>query len=132
MVIPTFAFLSDMYIWTILNTANASFLRFFSFTKVKGLLMDSACQERTSFKDIFFLKIPFFCILRLLTAKFSKSVNVPADSVECMLAETERVEPVLSDICDWDMGSWCLWGPSTKSLWMICIGAALPGRGGGG
>ena len=56
-------------------------------------LMDSACQDRTSFKDIFFRKIPFFWMLRLLAAKFSKSVNVPADSVECMLAETERVEP---------------------------------------
>ena len=32
-------------------------------------------------------------MLRLLAAKFSKSVRVPADKVEWMLADTERVEP---------------------------------------
>ena len=56
-------------------------------------LIDSAVQERTSLRDIFFLKSPFFWMLRLLAAKFSRSVRVPADSVEWMLAETERVEP---------------------------------------
>ena len=56
-------------------------------------LMDSSCQLRTSFSDIFFLNSPFFWMLRLLAAKFSKSVSVPADRVEWMLADTERVEP---------------------------------------
>ena len=56
-------------------------------------LIDSAVQERTSLRDIFFLKSPFFWMLRLLAAKFSRSVRVPADNVEWMLAETERVEP---------------------------------------
>ena len=56
-------------------------------------LIASACQLRTSFSDIFFRKIPFFWMLRLLAAKFSKSVRVPAESVEWMLADTERVEP---------------------------------------
>ena len=56
-------------------------------------LIDSAVQERTSLRDIFFLKSPFFCILRLLAAKFSRSVRVPADRVEWILADTERVEP---------------------------------------
>lgn len=56
-------------------------------------LIDSSCQLRTSLSDIFFLKSPFFWMLRLLAAKFSKSVRVPADKVEWMLADTERVEP---------------------------------------
>ena len=43
--------------------------------------------------DIFFLNSPFFWMLRLLAAKFSKSVRVPADKVEWMLADTESVEP---------------------------------------
>ena len=56
-------------------------------------LIDSAVQERTSLRDIFFLKSPFFWMLRLLAAKFSRSVRVPADNVEWMLAETDKVEP---------------------------------------
>ena len=56
-------------------------------------LIDSSCQLRTSLSDIFFRKIPFFWMLRLLAAKFSKSVKVPADRVEWILADTERVEP---------------------------------------
>ena len=56
-------------------------------------LMASSCQLSTSFSDIFFLKSPFFWMLRLPAAKFSRSVRVPADSVEWMLADTERVEP---------------------------------------
>ena len=32
---------------------------------------------------------------RLLAAKFSKSVSVPADSVEWMLADTDNVDPVV-------------------------------------
>ena len=55
--------------------------------------MDSEVQESTSLRDIFFRKIPFFWMLRLLAAKFSKSVRVPAERVEWMLADTERVEP---------------------------------------
>ena len=43
--------------------------------------------------DIFFLNNPFFCMLRLLAAKFSKSVNVPAERVEWILADTDNVEP---------------------------------------
>ena len=56
-------------------------------------LIDSAVQERTSLRDIFFLKSPFFWMLRLLAAKFSRSVSVPADNVEWILAETDKVEP---------------------------------------
>ena len=56
-------------------------------------LIDSSCQLRTSLRDIFFLNRPFFWMLRLLAAKFSKSVKVPADRVEWMLAETDKVEP---------------------------------------
>ena len=56
-------------------------------------LMDSGCQERTSLRDIFFLKRPFFWMLRLLAAKFSKSVRVPADRVEWILADTDNVDP---------------------------------------
>ena len=37
--------------------------------------------KRQSFSDIFFLKSPFFWMLRLLAAKFSRSVRVPADQV---------------------------------------------------
>ena len=55
--------------------------------------MASSCQLSTSLSDIFFLKSPFFWMLRLLAAKFSRSVRVPADSVEWMLADTDRVEP---------------------------------------
>ena len=55
--------------------------------------MDSSCQLRTSLSDTFFLNSPFFWMLRLLAAKFSKSVRVPADKVEWMLADTESVEP---------------------------------------
>ena len=32
-------------------------------------------------------------MLRLLAAKFSKSARVPADKVECMLADTDNVDP---------------------------------------
>ena len=32
-------------------------------------------------------------MFRLLAAKFSKSVSVPADSVEWMLADTDNVDP---------------------------------------
>ena len=32
-------------------------------------------------------------MLRLLAAKFSKSVNVPAERVEWILADTDNVEP---------------------------------------
>ena len=46
-------------------------------------------------RDIFFLKSPFFWMFRLLAAKFSKSVSVPADSVEWMLADTDNVDPVV-------------------------------------
>ena len=56
-------------------------------------LIDSSCQLRTSLSDIFFLNNPFFCMLRLLAAKFSKSVNVPAERVEWILADTDNVEP---------------------------------------
>lgn len=57
-------------------------------------LIDSSCQLSTSLSDIFFLKIPFFWMLRLLAAKFSKSVRVPAERVEWILADTDNVEPV--------------------------------------
>ena len=56
-------------------------------------LIDSSCQLSTSFRDIFFLNKPFFWMLRLLAAKFSKSVRVPADNVEWILADTDNVEP---------------------------------------
>lgn len=56
-------------------------------------LIDSDVQERTSLRDIFFLKSPFFWMFRLLAAKFSKSVSVPAERVEWMEADTESVEP---------------------------------------
>jgi hypothetical protein len=56
-------------------------------------LIESGCHERTSFSDIFFLKSPLFWMLRLLAAKFSKSVSVPADMVEWMLADTDKVDP---------------------------------------
>ena len=40
-----------------------------------------------------YLKIPFFWMLRLLAAKFSRSARVPADRVECILADTDSVDP---------------------------------------
>ena len=71
------------------------FIFFGAETHYKIYLIDSSCQLRTSLSDIFFLKRPFFCMFRLLAAKFSKSVKVPAERVEWILADTDNVEPAI-------------------------------------
>ena len=37
-------------------------------------------------------------MLRLLAAKFSRSASVPADKVECILADTDRVDPEVVEV----------------------------------